>query len=237
MSDAYGKPVEQLFYENRIVYLSGDITEGEAKAVASQILVLDSVDHEAEIKLYMSSYGGSVFAGLAVYDAMQLVEAPVATFCVGAAFSMAAVLLAAGERGRRVTMPNARIMLHRPSAGIQGSSADIRIAAENILQSERLLTEILRLHTGRPAEEIARALDRDCWMTAEEARAFGLIDAVVPPSKAKMFPAAAPAVLRAPSPTAAPRSPRPAQVTGGAQPPGAATIPGTPAAAPGGSSR
>jgi ATP-dependent Clp protease protease subunit len=186
MTSSHDNPFDVSLYESRIIYLSGDITTATARWVVAHLLVLDAIDHEAEIKLYISSYGGSVYAGLAIYDAMQLIEAPVATFGIGPAFSMAAWLLAAGEPGRRVAMPTARVMLHQASADIQGKSDEIRIAAANILQSERQFSEILARHSGRSAEEIATAIRRDLWMTPEEAQAFGLIDAIVAPRPEKV---------------------------------------------------
>ena len=178
MSNDYEIGVGQRLFENRIVYLSGDVTTASADDVVSRILTLDSIDHHAEIKLYLSSYGGGVYPGLAIYDAMQMVEAPVATFCIGPAFSMAAWLLAAGETGRRFASPNSRIMLHQTSGGMMGTSADVRVAAENMLKNERLMTEILARHCKRSSEEVMRAIERDLWMTPEEALDFGVIDAI-----------------------------------------------------------
>jgi ATP-dependent Clp protease protease subunit len=186
MTSAHDKPYDVQLYENRIVYLSGDITTATARWVVSHLLVLDAIDHAAEIKLYISSYGGSVYAGLAIYDVMQLIEAPVATFAIGPAFSMAAWLLAAGEPGRRVAMPTARIMLHQGSSGIHGKTDDIRVAAENIVRNERQLDAILARHTGRRPEEISAAMRRDLWLTPEEAQAFGVVDAVVAPRREKI---------------------------------------------------
>jgi ATP-dependent Clp protease protease subunit len=185
MSADYDKSAQEHLYENRIIYLSGDIATTSAEHVVSRLLVLDSLDHRAEIKLYISSFGGSVYAGLAIYDAMQLVEAPVSTFCIGPAFSMAAWLLAAGEPGRRCATPNSRIMLHQASAGFVGSTTDIKIAAENVLKNQSLMVEILARHTGRPGEELTRMIERDVWMTPEEALQFGLIDAMSSPCERK----------------------------------------------------
>lgn len=148
--------------------------------VVSRLLVLESLDPESEIRLYLSSYGGSVYAGLAIYDAMQMVSAPISTFCIGPAFSMAAWLLAAGEPGRRFATPNSRIMIHQTSAGFLGTSADIKVAAENIIKSERLMNELLAKHTRRPVAEIAAAVERDMWMTPEQALRFGMIDGIAP---------------------------------------------------------
>jgi ATP-dependent Clp protease protease subunit len=185
VSADYEKSAQEHLYENRIIYLSGDIATTTAEHVVSRLLVLDSLDHGAEIKLYISSFGGSVYAGLAIYDAMQLVEAPVSTFCIGPAFSMAAWLLAAGEPGRRCATPNSRIMLHQASAGFVGSTTDIKIAAENVLKNQTLMVELLARHARRPADEVTRMIERDLWMTPEEALDFGLIDAVTPPCERK----------------------------------------------------
>ena len=178
MSNDYETGVGQRLFENRIVYLSGDVTTALADFVVSRILTLDSIDHHAEIKLYISSFGGGVYPGLAIYDAIQMVEAPVATFCIGPAFSMAAWLLAAGEPGRRFATPNSRIMLHQTSGGMMGTSSDVRVAAENMLKNERLMTEMLAHHCKRSVEEVARAIERDLWMTPDEAKAFGVIDTI-----------------------------------------------------------
>ena len=175
----------QLLGQSRIVYLSGEITTATAELVVGQLLALDGLDHDAEIKLVLSSYGGSVYAGLGIYDAMQLVEAPVSTLCIGPAFSMAAWLLAAGEPGLRRATTHARIMVHQASSGLQGTTSDIRVAAENMLANERMMCELLARHTGKTLEEIERAIQRDLWMSAEEARAFGLIDTIVPPAARK----------------------------------------------------
>ncbi len=178
MPEDYDRSIDSHIFRNRIVYLSGEITVGLADYVVSRLLVLDSIDPRAEIKLYITSHGGSCYAGLAIYDAIQLVEAPVSTFCIGPAFSMAAWLLAAGERGRRFATPNSRIMIHQGSAGIGGTPADIRIAAENLVRNEAVMNAILARHAGRSMDEILRAIDRDKWMSPEEARDFGLIDEI-----------------------------------------------------------
>ena len=178
MSNDYETTVGQRLFENRIIYLSGDVTTVSADYVISRLLTLDSIDHHAEIKLYVSSYGGGVYPGLAIYDAMQMVEAPVATFCIGPAFSMAAWLLAAGEPGRRFATPNSRIMLHQTSGSMGGTSTDVRVAAQNMLQNEGLMNGLLAHHCRRSVAEVTRAIERDLWMTPEEARDFGVIDAV-----------------------------------------------------------
>jgi ATP-dependent Clp protease protease subunit len=178
MSNEYETSVQQRLFENRIIYLSGEVKNEYADYVVSRLLTLDSIDHQAEIKLYLSSYGGGVYPGLAIYDAMQIVEAPVATFCLGPAFSMAAWLLAAGEPGRRCATPNSRIMLHQVSGGMMGTSADVRVAAQNMLNNDRLMTELLARHCHRTVEEVTQVIQRDLWMTPEEARDFGVIDSI-----------------------------------------------------------
>lgn len=184
MNEYDNGPTQQL-YASRVVYLSGDVTTDLAAYVVGRLVALDSIDPDAEIRLYISSFGGSVYAGLAIYDAMQMIDAPVTTLCIGPAFSMAALLAAAGVRGRRFATPNARIMLHQASAGLAGSASDIRVAAENILKNERLLNELLARHTSRPVEAIAEVVQRDLWLTPQEAIAFGVLDAVVPVSRRK----------------------------------------------------
>lgn len=178
MSNDYETNVPQRLFENRIIYLSGDVTTVSADYVISRLLTLDSIDHHAEIKLYLSSYGGAVYAGLGIYDAMQMVEAPVATFCIGPAFSMAAWLLAAGEPGRRFATPNSRIMVHQTSGRMEGTSTDVRVAAQNMLQTDSLMNGLLARHCKRTLPEVERAIERDRWMTPEEAMAFGIIDAI-----------------------------------------------------------
>jgi ATP-dependent Clp protease protease subunit len=186
MTQHYDKSPHRHLYENRILYLSGDITTTSADQVVAGLVALDAIDHEAEIKLYLSSFGGSVYAGLAVYDAMMLVRAPVSTLCIGPAFSMAAWLLAAGAPGRRYASRNARIMLHQASAGFSGTTGDIKVAAENILQNQDLLTEILALHTGRDVVDVARMIDRDLWLTPEQALEVGIVDGIIPACGHKM---------------------------------------------------
>jgi ATP-dependent Clp protease protease subunit len=173
-------------YENRILYLSGDIATTTADGIVAGVIALDAIDPHSEIKLYISSFGGSVYAGLAIYDAMMLVRAPISTLCIGPAFSMAAWLLAAGDKGRRFATTNARIMLHQASAGFAGTAGDIKVAAENMLQNQNLMTDILAQHTGRDREKVAHAIERDLWMTPEQALEFGIIDAILPPCGRKL---------------------------------------------------
>lgn len=179
------KSIQQHLVDNRMIHLSGDITTGLADFAVGWLLTLDSLDAKSEIKIYISSFGGSVYAGLAIYDAMQMVQAPLSTICIGPAFSMAAWLLAAGDPGRRYATPHSRIMLHQASTGLIGTTTDIRVAAQNILHTEKVLNELLARHTRRSPEEIAQAIQRDLWLDPEEAVAFGIIDAIAPPHPEK----------------------------------------------------
>jgi ATP-dependent Clp protease protease subunit len=164
---------------DRIVFLGSAIDDNVANIVVAQLLFLDAEDPERDIFLYINSPGGQVYPGLAIYDTMQHLRAPIATFCVGMAMSMAAVLLAAGTKGKRNALPNSRIMLHQPSGGSQGSAADIEIAAKEILHIRERLNQIISRHTGQPVERIADDVDRDRFMSPEEAVAYGLIDRVL----------------------------------------------------------
>ena len=164
---------------DRIVFVSGEVTDEMANAVCAQLLFLQSQDSAKEISVYINSPGGSVTAGLAIYDTMQFVKCPVATYCIGQAASMGAVLLAAGTKGLRRSLPNARIMIHQPWGGAEGKASDIEITAKEILRLKEKLNEILAKHSGRTMEEVVRDTDRDHFMSAEEARAWGLIDKVV----------------------------------------------------------
>lgn len=164
---------------DRIVFLGTGIDDNVANIIMAQLLFLDAEDPERDIYMYINSPGGSVYAGLAIYDTMQHLRAPVSTFCVGMAMSMAAVLLAAGEPGKRNALPNSRIMLHQPSGGSQGTAADIEIAAQEILHIRERLNGIVAKHTGQPVERIAQDIDRDRFMSPEEAAEYGLIDRVL----------------------------------------------------------
>ena len=164
---------------DRIVFISGEVNDEMANAVVAQLLFLQSQDAKKEISVYVNSPGGSVTAGLAIYDTMQFVSCPIATYCVGQAASMGAVLLTAGEKGQRFALPNARIMIHQPRGGAEGKASDIEITAREILRLKEKLNEILAKHSGRTMEEVVRDTDRDHFMSAEEARAWGLIDKVV----------------------------------------------------------
>mgnify|MGYP006295664763 CR=1 FL=1 len=167
--------------KDRIVFLGTPINDEVANIVVAQLLYLESDDPEKEIVVYVNSPGGSVNAGLAVYDTLQYVRCPVATVCVGQAASMGAVLLAAGEAGRRMALPNSRILIHQPLGGVQGQASDIEIHAKEILRLKERLTEILVRHTGQDADRIKHDSDRDFIMTADQAREYGIVDEVFTP--------------------------------------------------------
>jgi ATP-dependent Clp protease protease subunit len=164
---------------DRIVFLGSAINDDVANIIVAQLLFLDAEDPERDVNMYINSPGGSVYAGLAIYDTMQHMRAPVATYCVGMAASMGAVLLTAGASGKRSALPNSRILIHQPSSGAQGTAADIEIAAREILHIRERLNEILSQHTGQPVERIAQDADRDRFMSPHEARDYGLIDRVI----------------------------------------------------------
>jgi ATP-dependent Clp protease protease subunit len=164
---------------DRIVFLGAPIDDNVANIIVAQLLFLDAEDPERDIFMYINSPGGSVYAGLAIYDTMQHLRAPVSTFCVGMAASMGAVLLAAGASGKRNALPNSRIMIHQPSGGSQGTAADIEIAAAEILHIREKLNGIISKHTGQPTERIAEDADRDRFMSPEAAVQYGLIDRVL----------------------------------------------------------
>ena len=164
---------------DHIVFISGEVTDEMANAVVAQLLFLQSQDPKKDINVYINSPGGSVTAGLAIYDTMQFVTCPVATYCIGQAASMGAVLLAAGEKGMRHALPNARIMIHQPWGGAEGKASDIEITAREILRLKERLNEILAFHSGKPVDEVVKDTDRDHFMSAEEAREWGIVDKVV----------------------------------------------------------
>jgi ATP-dependent Clp protease, protease subunit len=165
--------------KDRIIFLGTQVTDDVANAVVAQMLFLQSDDAKSDIHLYINSPGGSVAAGLAIYDTMQFVNCSVATYCVGQAASMAAVLLAAGSTGKRKALPNARIMIHQPLAGAEGTAAEIIIHAKEFVKVKERLNRILLKHTGHPLEKIEQDTDRDRFMSAEEALEYGLIDHVI----------------------------------------------------------
>ena len=165
--------------KERIVFLVGSINDSVATLVTAQLLYLESENPQKEIYFYINSPGGLVNAGLGVYDTMQYIRSPVSTLCIGQASSMGSFLLAAGEKGKRFSLPNSRIMVHQPSAGFQGQATDIEIHANEIMLLKKRLNEIYSKHTRRTVEEIKNALERDKFMTPQEAKEFGLIDKVV----------------------------------------------------------
>ena len=164
---------------DRIVFISGEVNDEMANAVCAQLLFLQSQDQKKEISVYINSPGGSVTAGLAIYDTMQFVKCPIATYCLGQAASMGAVLLTAGAKGKRYALPNARIMIHQPWGGAEGKASDIEITAKEILRLKEKLNEILSKHSGKKMSEVVKNTDRDHFMSAEEAKEWGLIDEVV----------------------------------------------------------
>ena len=165
--------------KDRIVFVSGEIEDNMANAIVAELLFLQAEDPKKEISMYINSPGGSVTAGLAILDTMKMVKCPVATYCVGRAASMGAVLLAAGEKGRRRALPNARIMIHQPWGGAQGKATDIEITAKEIMRLKDVLNRILAEASGRTLEEVTRDTDRDYFMSATDAKAWGLIDKVL----------------------------------------------------------
>ena len=165
--------------KERIVFLVGTINDNIASLVTAQFLFLESENPKKEIFFYINSPGGLVTSGLGIYDTMQYIKSPVSTLCIGQASSMGSFLLAAGEKGKRFSLPNSRIMVHQPSAGFQGQATDIQIHAKEILSLKERLNKIYSQHTGKSIKEISQALERDKFMTAEEAKDFGLIDTVV----------------------------------------------------------
>ena len=165
--------------KERIVFLVGAVNDNVASLVTAQLLFLESENPKKEINFYINSPGGLVTSGLGIYDTMQYIKSPVSTLCIGQASSMGSFLLAAGEKGKRFSLPHSRIMVHQPSAGFQGQATDIQIHAKEILSLKDRLNQIYSKHTGKSVKEISQALERDKFMTAEEAKDFGLIDSVV----------------------------------------------------------
>ena len=165
--------------KDRIIFLDGEDNDASASVIVAQLLFLEAEDPGKDINLYINSPGGSVTAGLAIYDTMQYIKCDVSTICIGMAASMGSFLLSGGKKGKRLALPNAEIMIHQPSGGAQGQASEIQIAAEHILKTRRKLNEILAANTGQTLETIARDTDRDNFMSAEEAKAYGLIDEVI----------------------------------------------------------
>jgi ATP-dependent Clp protease protease subunit len=165
--------------KDRIVFLGTQVNDTVANAIIAQLLFLQFDDEKADIHFYINSPGGSVTAGLAIYDTMQYIKCDVATYCVGQAASMGAVLLAAGAAGKRNSLPHSRIMIHQPLAGMEGTATELEIHAKEVIRMKQMLNEILLKHTGQPLDRIERDTDRDNFMSSEEAKAFGLIDNVL----------------------------------------------------------
>ena len=165
--------------KERIIFLDGEVNDASASVIVAELLFLESEDPGKDISLYINSPGGSVTAGWAIYDTMQYIKCDVATICIGMAASMGAFLLAGGAKGKRQALPNAEVMIHQPSGGARGQASEIEIEAERIIRIKKKLNEYLAANTGQPLEVIERDTDRDHWLTADEAVAYGLIDSVV----------------------------------------------------------
>ena len=164
--------------KERIIFLNGPVEDGMSALICAQLLFLESENPKKEISMYINSPGGVVTSGMAIYDTMQYIRSPVSTVCMGMAASMGSFLLMAGEKGSRIALPNARIMVHQPSGGFSGQASDIERHAQDIIKTKRKLNELYSKHTGQPVEEVERVLDRDHFMTSDEAKAWGLIDHV-----------------------------------------------------------
>jgi ATP-dependent Clp protease protease subunit len=186
-STPFGAQLYEELLKERIVFLGTEVTDESANMICGQLLLLSAADPHRDIHLYINSPGGSVSAGLAVYDTMRFIPNDVATMAMGLAGSMGQFLLTAGAPGKRYALPHARIMMHQPSGGIGGAAADIMIQAENMLYVKRQVTELIARHSGQTVEQIEADADRDRWFTAEDARAYGLIDEVL--SEAAVVPA------------------------------------------------
>lgn len=165
--------------KERIIFLGTPIDDNVASLVIAQMLFLESEDPDKDIHVYINSPGGSVYSGLAIYDTMQYIRPDVSTICIGMSASIAAILLAGGAKGKRMALPNSRIMIHQPWGGVQGTAADIRIQAEEILRIKKRVNEILATHTGKPFDQLERDTDRDYYMSSDEAKNYGLIDNIL----------------------------------------------------------
>lgn len=165
--------------KERVVFLVGPVDEASANLIVAQLLFLESENPDKDISFYINSPGGSVSAGFAIYDTMQFVKPDVSTLCVGQAASMGALLLAAGAKGKRFCLPNSRVMIHQPLGGFQGQASDVEIHAKYILSLRQRLNQLMAMHTGRPVEQIARDTERDNFLTAEQAREYGIVDKVL----------------------------------------------------------
>ena len=165
--------------EDRIIFLGEEVTDVSASVIIAQLLFLEAEEPSKDIHLYINSPGGSVTAGMAIYDTMNYIKCDVSTICMGLAASMGAFLLAGGAKGKRLALPNSEIMIHQPSGGARGQASDIKIVADNIIKTRKRLNEMLAANTGRPLEDIERDTERDNFMTGEEAKDYGLIDEIV----------------------------------------------------------
>jgi len=174
-----GYDIYSRLLKDRIILLGTPVDDTVANLIVAQLLYLQSEDPKKEIDLYINSPGGSITAGLAIYDTMQVISCPVKTYCIGQAASMGAVLLAAGAPGKRYSLPNARIMIHQPWGGYEGTAADINIQAQEILRMRSMLNQILSKHTGKTLKKVEQDTERDYFMSAEEAKAYGVVDSVV----------------------------------------------------------
>jgi ATP-dependent Clp protease protease subunit len=171
--------LDDMLLDNRIVFLIGEISYGRAAEVIMKLLYLDNLKGSSEISLYINSPGGSVDDTMAIYDTMRFINSPISTYCIGRAQSGGAIILAAGTKGKRHALPHAKIMLHQPWGGVTGQASDIKIQAEEIIKSKKMINELLSHHTGQPVEKIAEETERDRYMTADEACEYGLIDEVL----------------------------------------------------------
>lgn len=179
---SYGERAYDIYsrlLKERIIFLGGPINDAVANTIIAQLIFLDNIESAEDIKLYVNSPGGSVSAGLAIYDTIQYVKSDVSTICIGMAASMGAVLLAAGKKGKRLSLPNSEIMLHQVMGGAEGQASDIEISAKHILKIKDRLNRILAEHTGQPLKTIEKDTDRDFYMSAEEAKTYGLVDKVI----------------------------------------------------------
>ena len=174
-----------LLLENRIILLQGEIYDGNANELVMKLLYLQSENRRKDIHFYINSPGGSVTATMAIYDTMQILSCPVATYCVGLAASGGAVLLAGGEKGKRFSLPHAKVMIHQPYGGVTGQTTDVQIQAEQIIKAKRTLNEIIAHHTGKPVEQVTRDGERDRFFSANEAKEYGLVDEVFSPDQSK----------------------------------------------------
>ena len=175
--------IDELLLENRIIFLVGEINYASATGIIMRMLHLANQKKDEEINLYINSPGGSVDDTMAIYDTMQFLQCPIATYCIGRAMSGGAITLLAGTKGKRYVLPHAKVMLHQPYGGVTGQTADIQIQAEEILKSKRMLTELIARHTGQSVERVAEDSERDKYFTAEEAKSYGIVDEVLQATK------------------------------------------------------